>query len=63
MMDFGRNPVALPDKVYDSNGEVKATLIIQKVGEEEFLKESARVWHDEAFRQFISEAGAGGAGD
>ena len=53
MPKFGRNYAVLPDKVYDSNGSIPVMVIFQKVTEEELLRESARVWHDAAYREYI----------
>ena len=53
MMNFGRNYKAMPAKVYDSNGQLPVTVTFQKVTEEELLRTQARVWHDDAFRQYI----------
>ena len=53
MRKLGRNYAVLPDKVYDSNGAIPVTVVFQKVTEEEFLRESARVWHDAAYRDYM----------
>lgn len=52
-MSFGRNYAALPPDVFNSNGAIPVTLILQKVTEEQLLTESARVWHDPGWREAI----------
>ena len=49
-INWSRNYAMLPSKVYDSNGEIPVTLIFWRVGEEQLLTQSAKVWHDDAFR-------------
>jgi hypothetical protein len=41
--------------IYGSNGDVKSTLTITRVGEEEFLTEMAKAWHDGKFAATIRE--------
>jgi hypothetical protein len=53
MMRYGRNYRLLPSEIYDSNGEVPVTMILQKCTEEQFITETARVWHDPAARDYI----------
>jgi hypothetical protein len=55
MMKMGRNYGALPGKVYDSNGEIPVTVRFKKVTEEELLRESARLWHDRAYADYMLE--------
>ncbi len=54
MMDLYRNTMVLPQEVFDSNGAVPVTLRIRKVTEEQFLQAVALVWHDAAFRDYIT---------
>jgi hypothetical protein len=53
MMRYGRNYHLLTDKIYDSNGEVPVTMTLQKCTEQQFLTETAKVWHDDAAREYI----------
>ncbi len=53
MMRYGRNYHLLPAAVFDSNGDVAVQVVIRKVTEEELLRASAGVWHDEAFRAYM----------
>ena len=53
MMRYWRNTKLLPQGVYDSNGDVAVKLILEKVTEEELLTESARVWHDRGYAEFM----------
>jgi len=50
---LGRNYNALPTAVYDSNGTIPVTITLRHVTEEQLLTESAKVWHDAAFAQFV----------
>ncbi len=60
MMNIARNYSALAPKVQTSNGQVPLTIIFQKCTEEEFLTESAKVWHDagwiDLMTKFIPQA-------
>jgi hypothetical protein len=53
MMRYGRNYRLLPAKIYDSNGEVPVTMVLQKCTEQQFITETAKVWHDDAAREYI----------
>ncbi|MGN6366836.1 MAG: hypothetical protein ACTHN5_00965 [Phycisphaerae bacterium] len=53
MMRYWRNTTLLPQGVYDSNGDVAVKLTLEKVTEEELLRESARVWHDREYAAFM----------
>jgi hypothetical protein len=53
MMRYSRNYRLLPNEVYDSNGEIKVTMTIQKVTEEQFLTEMAKTWHTEPFKEYM----------
>ena len=53
MMRYWRNTKLLPQGVYDSNGDVPVKLTLEKVTEERLLRESARVWHDRAYAEFM----------
>jgi hypothetical protein len=53
MMNFERNYAVLPAKVFNSNGDVPVTLTLRKVNEEEFVRESARLWHEAGGRENI----------
>ncbi len=52
-MHRGRNHTVLPAAVFDSNGKVAVMVTFKKVTEEELLTESAKVWHDEAFKAYM----------
>src|SRR6185369_6865308 len=52
-LNRGRNREVLPQEVFDSNGTIPVTIIFQKVNEEQLLQESAKVWHDEPFREYV----------
>ena len=53
MMRYGRNYQLLPAEVYDSNGDVPVTMIVQKVNEEQLIEEMAKVWHDKACAAYM----------
>ena len=42
-------------KIYGSNGDVKVTLTITRVSEEQFLTAMAANWHDAAYAKYIKE--------
>ena len=62
MMRYWRNTKLLPQGVYDSNGDVAVKLTLEKVTEEELLRESARVWHDRGYAEFMLKQVPGAKG-
>jgi len=55
MMRYSRNYQVLPAEVYDSNGEFPVTMTLTKCTEEEFLTQSAKLWHDPAYAKYMLE--------
>jgi len=55
MMRYHRNYKVLPAEVYDSNGEFPVTMTLTKCTEEEFLTQSAKLWHDPAYAKYMLE--------
>ncbi|HUO08802.1 MAG TPA: hypothetical protein VM008_10915 [Phycisphaerae bacterium] len=53
MMRYWRNTRLLPQEVFDSNGDVPVKMTMHLVNEEEMLTESARVWHDKPYADFM----------
>jgi len=52
-MRYWRNTALLPQAVFDSNGDVVVTMTLQLVNEERLLTQSAQVWHDKAYADFM----------
>jgi len=49
----GRNYAAVPEKVFNSNGQVAVALTFKRVSEEELIREDAKLWHEDGYRKYM----------